>query len=133
MIDMIAHLVVACFDDFPVHPYSLSLAVFALVNHPDCIKRALTLQSKPFIPAQAPKIIGINDGVHSPCQRYSPKGIAVANPPIQKNWKNQQTFNPGRNVDNNLNNLPPFVILNPSLRSRISSAKNPATFQSLSS
>jgi len=104
MIDMVTQLIVAYFDDFPMHRYCLSLSVFALVNRPGCIKRALTLQSKPFMLTQTPKIIGINDGVHSPRQRYSPEGIAVANTPIQKNRKNQQAFNPGRNVDNNLNN-----------------------------
>jgi len=34
---------------------------------------------------------------------HKPEGIAVANPPIQKNRKNQQPFNPSRNVNNNLN------------------------------
>ena len=107
MIDMVTQLIVACFDDFPVHPYGLRLAVFACVNPPDCIKRALAFQGIPFIPAKAPEIIRVHYGVHSPCKRYSPEGIAVANPPIQINRKNQHPFNPGRNVDDNLNTLPP--------------------------
>ena len=106
MIDMVTQLIVAGFDDFSVHKYGLSLAVFAPVKPPDCVKRALAIQGVPFMPAQTPKIVGINDCVHSPRQRYSPKGIAVAKPPIQKNRKNQQPFNPGRNIDNNLNFLP---------------------------
>jgi len=103
MVDMVTHILVACFDDFPVHPYRLWLLFFARIDRSGCIKRALSPQSEPFMLAQTPEIIGINDGVHSLCQRYPPEGIAVANPPKQKNWKNQQAFNQRRNVNNNLN------------------------------
>jgi hypothetical protein len=106
MIDMVTDLILACFDDFSVHPYSLSLAIFSHVYPTDCIKRTLALQSIPFIPAQTPEIIRVHDCEHSPRQRYSPEGIAVANSPIQKNRKNQQPLNRCRNVDDNLNNLP---------------------------
>ena len=108
---MVTDLILACFDDFSVHPYSLSLAIFSHVYPTDCIKRTLALQSIPFIPAQTPEIIRVHDGVHSPAQRNSPEGIAVANPPVQKNRKNQHPFNRCRNVDDNLNDplLPPAV------------------------
>ena len=45
MIDMVAHLIVRYFGDFPVHPYYLWFSVFARVNHPGCVKRALAFQS----------------------------------------------------------------------------------------
>lgn len=106
MIDMVAQLIFTCIYDFPVHTYAHWFASFARINTPDCVECPLAPQGTPFIPAKTQVIVRVHDCVQSPRKRYSPEGIAVANTPVQKNRKNQQPFNPGRDVNDNLNDRP---------------------------
>ena len=57
----------------------------------------------PFIRSQAIEIFGIDDGILAPGQRDTPECIAVAYPAVGQHEPEQGFVQPGRNVQNNLN------------------------------
>lgn len=50
----------------------------------------------PFMPDEAPVVIGIDDGVFASRQGYSAEGVAVAQQPIQENRGDKDRLQPTR-------------------------------------
>ncbi len=85
---------------FAVHADRLSLAGFPAQLGADGVEFVIDFRGGPFVLAEPVKIVGVNDGVFALGQRYAPEGIAVANPPIEKNRLSDEPFQPIRNFNN---------------------------------
>ena len=80
-INMVYEQMIGYFDYFTVHGDPLS---FGVVDTPptNCIIIAKMFGCTPFVPRQAPVIIGIDDCILALGQRDSAEGVAVAQAPI---------------------------------------------------
>ena len=61
------------------------------------VEPVLYLSRVPFVFAEVIIIIQVNDGEFALRQRYSPEGVPVAHPPIQKDRQDTYPLKPGRN------------------------------------
>ena len=73
---------------------------------PPRVELLTVTHSTPFVLTQFEVIVGVDNGVFALGQRYAAEGIAVANAAIEENGKNQHSFKPNRDVDDNPNNPP---------------------------
>ncbi len=85
---------------FTVHADGLSLAGFPAQLGADGVEFVIDFRGCPFVLAEPVKIVGVNDGVFALGQKNAPEGIAVANPPIEKNRLSDEPFQPIRNFNN---------------------------------
>ena len=69
----------------------------------------------PLIAGQAVEVFRVNDGEFALCKRDFSKGVAVANPPIYKQYHNKQAFEAVGNVDghSDFQLSPGLKVLNP--------------------
>ncbi len=75
-----------------------------------CIVSVSVLGEVPFVSIQSFEVFRIDDCILSFCQGYPAVRVAAAQPAIQKHRPNQYAFEPGRDVDDDLNlTAPRFV------------------------
>lgn len=66
----------------------------------DCVKVSVPSVGVPFVFGQMPIIVGVDDGIFAPGQRYAAEGAAVADVAIGKYGPRSKLFQPNRNFNN---------------------------------
>ena len=83
-----------------MHGFGLTLTQAKLAHS---IDRPRAFGRVPLVANLSIVIILIHDRALFPCQRYPPEGVTEANPPVREKRKNEQSFEPNRNIERDPN------------------------------
>jgi len=85
-----------------VHTYFDSFSLDFGPLSADGVECIVALCGAPFVLAKPFVVFGVNDGVFVLGKWYASKGVAVAEPAVQKRCKNGRLFKPARDFNANL-------------------------------
>jgi len=94
---MVALQAIGNIDNFAMHADCFSPPAFSGRACSYGVKFTVNPGSGPFVLAQPVIFVRIDDGEFALGQRYSPEGVAVAKPAVQKHRPGQKILQPVRN------------------------------------
>jgi len=101
---MVTQHIIAYLHNFSVHLVTLSSLAFSPTTPSRSVERISASHSVPAVLIYSLVVFGIDYCVFAFCQRDSSKGVAIPNPPIQKNKRNDRPFDKLRDVNNYVDN-----------------------------